>query len=106
DFVTGREADLEDLLDSSLYCMLATGVYGAALPNGEVKPSDLKSRAPRITTRLDQYLKDHEITHGRLDRYQLAAYFLREQVTLLPKLTTPGLERVAKLFERINSCLS
>jgi len=106
DFVTGREADLEDLLDASLYCAIASGVYGSALPNGAVKPSDLKSRHLRITARLDQYLKDHEITHGRLDRYQLAAYFLREQVTLLPKLTNPGLERVAKLFERINSCLT
>ena len=106
DFTSGKEADLEDLLDSSMYCTLASGVYGPALPNGEVKPSELKSRNPRITVRLDHYLKDHEITHGRLDRYQLAAYFLREQVTLLPKLTNPGLERAAKLFERINSCLT
>ena len=104
--MTGKEADLEDLLDASMYCALASGVYGSALPNGEVKPSELKSRNPRITMRLDHYLKDHEITHGRLDRYQLAAYFLREQVTLLPKLTNPGLERAAKLFERINSCLT
>ncbi len=55
---------------------------------------------------MEQYLKDNDIADGRLDRYQLASYFLREQHALEPKLTTSTLERTAKLFERINSTLT
>jgi hypothetical protein len=105
EFTTGREADIEDLLDPVCYCALVTGVYGKDLPLGALKPSDIKSRVPRIGARVDQYLKDNDLPITGIDRYQLAVYFLREQQALLPKLTTASLERAAKLFERINSCL-
>jgi hypothetical protein len=105
EFTTGKEADIEDLLDTACYCALVSGVYGKHLPLGTLKPSDIRSRGPRVVARVDQYLKDSDIPLAAIDRYQLAAYFLREQQALLPKLTSASLERAAKLFERINSCL-
>jgi predicted ATPase len=104
DFVGGKEADIEDLLDPAFYCTIVSGVYGKELPGGSLKPVDLKSRLPRITARVGQYFADHHIASGVLDRYQLATYFLCEQHTFLPKLSTTTLKRAAKMFERINRC--
>ncbi|HVB43056.1 MAG TPA: AAA family ATPase [Streptosporangiaceae bacterium] len=106
DFTTSKEADIEDLFDPAFYCAMISGLYARDLPAGTLKPADLKSRLPRITARVDQYLKDHDVACGMVNRYQLSAYFLREQQTLLPALNTATLKRAAKLFERINSCLT
>jgi len=106
DFAVGKEADIEDLLDPSFYCAMVSGAYAKEFPLGMLKPSDLKSRLPRITSRVDQYLRDNNIACGTLSRYQTAAHFLCEQQTLLPALNTATLKRAAKMFERINSCLT
>lgn len=106
DFAVGKDADIEDLLDPAFYCTLVAGAYAKDLPLETLKPADLKSRLPRITARVDQYLKDNDFACGTLSRYQVAAYFLREQQTLLPALNTATLRRAAKMFERINGCLT
>ena len=106
DFATGKEADLEDLLDPACYCAIVSGAYASTLPRGELKPADLKSRLPRITTRVEAYFKDNHIAQGRLDRYRLATYFLREQQEILPKLSAGAVDRAAKMFERVNGCLT
>jgi hypothetical protein len=105
DFTPGKEADIEDLLDPASFLAIVSGVYADHLPSSALKSSDLKARTPRIAARVEQYLRDNEIT-GQLDRFQLATYFLREQQTLLPKVSHAALERVAKMFDRINGCLS
>ena len=106
DFAVGKEADIEDLFDPAFYCAIVSGAYAKDLPVETLKPSDLKSRLPRISARVDQYFKDSDIARGTLSRYRPAAYFLREQQILLPELTTATLKRSAKMFERINSCLT
>jgi AAA ATPase-like protein/putative AbiEii toxin of type IV toxin-antitoxin system len=106
EFAIGKEADLEDLIDPAVFAALVSGVYGDILPNGALKPSDLKSRLPRITARVDHYFKDNNLAGGKVDRYKLAVYFLREQQELLPKLSNAALERASRLFDRINGCLT
>jgi hypothetical protein len=105
DFTTGKEAEIEDLLDSAIYCAIVSGAYSTELPVEALKPADLKSRLPRITARTEQYFKENAIAGGKLDRYKLASYLIREQQTLVPKLAPATLERSAKVFERINACL-
>jgi hypothetical protein len=105
DFADRKEADIEDLFDAAFYCAIVSGAYAKDLP-GTLKPSDLKTRHPRITIRVDQYFKNNEIAGGALGRYQPAAYFLREQHAILPTLNTATLKRATKMFERINSCLT
>ena len=105
DFAPGKEADVEDLLDPATYCAILSGAYAGALPRGEIKPSDLKSRLPRITARAELLFRDNDIAGGRLDRYKVAAYFLRQQAELLPRLSASALDRTARMFERVNSCL-
>jgi hypothetical protein len=52
------------------------------------------------------FFRDNDIAGGTFDRYRIAAYFLREQAELLPKLSATTLDRAAKMFERVNSCLT
>ncbi len=106
DFAPGKEADLEDLLDPATYCAILSRAYAGALPRGEIKPADLKSRLPRITAKAEVFFRDNDIARGRFDRYKVAACFLREQAELLPKLSTSTLDRTAKMFERVKSCLT
>lgn len=105
EFTGGKEAEIEDLFDAAFYCAAVSGAYSQNLPGGQVKPADLKSRLPRITARVSQYLKDNGLGVSSLDRYRVAAYLLREQQALLPQLNTATLRRAAKLFARINDCL-
>lgn len=104
DFAVGKEADLEDLIDPACFCEIVSGAYSKDLPHGSIKPGDLKSRQPRIVARLAQYFRDNDLGGGP-DRYRLASHLLREQVTLLPKISAPALERASRMFERVNSCL-
>ena len=105
DFAAGKEADIEDLFAPAFYCAIVSGAYAKDLPE-TLKPSDLKSRLPRITARVDQYFKNHNIAYGAFSRYRPAAYFLCEQQSILPTLNAATLKRVADMFERINSCLT
>ena len=105
DFTAGKEADIEDLFAPAFYCAIVSGAYAKDLPEA-LKPADLKSRLPRITARVDQYFKNHNIAHGTFSRYRPAAYFLCEQQSILPTLNAATLKRVADMFERINSCLT
>lgn len=106
DFAPGKEADIEDLLDPATYCAILSRAYASALPRGEIKPADLKSRLPRITAKAEVFFRDHDIARGRLDRYKVATYFLREQAELMPRLSASTLDRTAKMFERVNGCLT
>ena len=104
DFAAGKEADIEDLFAPAFYCEIVSGAYAKDLPEA-LKPADLKSRLPRITARVDQYFKNHDIASGAFSRYRPAAYLLSEQQAFLPALNTATLRRAAKMFDRINSCL-
>src|SRR5262249_29878933 len=95
DFVPGKEADVEDLIDPASYCAILSGAYSGTLPRGDIKPSDLKSRLPRITAKAEVLFRDNGITGGKLDRFKVAAYFLRQQAELLPKLSASTLDRAA-----------
>ena len=97
---------MEDLLDPSFYCKLVTGAYSVDLPKGGLKVGDLSSQAPRITARVEQYFKDNDVANGRLNHYRPSAYFLSEQVRLLPGLSRGTLDRATEMFKRVNACLT
>jgi AAA domain, putative AbiEii toxin, Type IV TA system/AAA ATPase domain len=103
EFAAGKQAGIEDLLDPAFYCALVSGAYAPAIASGALKPTDLKSRQPRITQRVAQYFRDNGVADGRLNRYRVAAYLARQQGTLVPELNAATMRRAAKMFERINS---
>jgi hypothetical protein len=105
DFVTAKEADIEDLFDPEFYCELVAGAYAADLGKKKLKPADLTSQVPRITAKIEQYFKDNGIANGKLSHYHPSMYFLQEQATLVPKLDAATRERASEMFDRVNACL-
>ena len=104
--VTGTdEADVEDLLDSDFYLDLVNSAYAAELAK-PIKGGDLKSKAPRVTVRVEQHFRDKDIANGKLNHYRPAAHLLREQVDLIPKIDKDTLGRAETLFKRLNSLLA
>lgn len=103
--VTGTtEADIEDLLAPAFYLGLVNDAYAADLPK-PLKAGDLKSKAPRITARIEQYFRDNGIANGKLNHYRPAAHLLRQQTDLVPKIDKDTLQRASALFERLNGLL-
>jgi predicted ATPase len=104
--ITGTdEADIEDLLDPAFYIALFNASYSDDLPK-PLKAGDLKSKAPRITARIEQHLRDNDLANGRLNHYRPAAHLLREQNDLVPKIDKDTLQRADTLFKRLNSLLN
>jgi hypothetical protein len=103
--VTGtKDADIEDVFDPAFYLELVNGTYQAEPPR-PLTLADLPKGNPRIVRRLEQYFRDNNIASGEFSHYLPAAYFLREQATLLPRLDSATLERVEMLFLRVNKLL-
>jgi predicted ATP-dependent endonuclease of OLD family len=101
---SAKEADIEDLFDPGFYLELVNGTYQAELPR-PLTLANLPKGNPRIVRRLEQYFATNNIASGEFSHYLPAAYFLREQATLLPRLDSTTLERVEKLFRRVNELL-
>lgn len=99
------EADIEDLLDPAFYLGLVNGAYAVDLPK-PLKTSDLKSKAPRITVRVEQHFREKGIANGKLNHYRPAAHLLREQTDLVSKINKDTLQRSNALFTRLNSLLA
>lgn len=104
EFTTGDEADTEDLISPGFYLELINAAYSDELP-GVLKVSDLKSKSPRITARIEQHFREHNIANGKLNHYRPAAHLLREQVALVPKIDGSTLRRADTLFKRLNGLL-
>lgn len=104
EFVSGSEADIEDLFAPAFYCKLVAAAYAVDLPNG-LKVADLSSKAPRITARVEAYFKANDVAGKRLNHYKPAAHLLSEQASLVPAIGSETLDRAAELFARANSCL-
>jgi predicted ATPase len=104
--ITGtQEADTEDLFEPDFYLSLVNLGYKAELPKA-LKMSDLQSQAPRITARIEQHFRDSNIANGKLNHYRPAERLLREQTTLVPKISKDTLQRADALFKRVNGLLT
>jgi predicted ATP-dependent endonuclease of OLD family len=101
---SANDADIEDVFDPGFYLELVNGAYEAELPR-QLTLADLPPGNPRIVRRLDQHFRDNNIASGEFNHYLPAAYFLREQATLLARLDSATLERAEKLFRRVNELL-
>lgn len=104
EFTSTDEADIEDLLDPAFYLSLVNAAYSSDLPK-PIKVGDLKSKAPRITARIEQHFRDNGIANGKLNHYRPAAHLLREQVALIHKINQGTLQRYDTLFKRLNNLL-
>ena len=104
EFTTSADADIEDLLEPDFYLELVNRAYARELPN-PISLADLNSSDPRIVRQVEAYFRQHNIAGGRFNHYKPAAVLLREQATLVPRLTAQTLERAEQLFVRLNALL-
>jgi hypothetical protein len=99
--ITGQpDADIEDLFTPSYYLELVNGAYGT-----KIKVGDLRAKDGRIVSRVEQHFKENGFAGGCLNHYKPSAYFLREQVKMLPKLNESTLQTASDLFDRVNALL-
>lgn len=90
--ITGsRNSDIEDIFTPDDYLMLYNGAFGRRTKTSSIGPGD------RIVKRISEKLPEKKYDH-----YKPAETLLRDQSTLLPKLSSETLERFAALFNRIN----
>jgi hypothetical protein len=99
DFVGGREADLEDMFEEDFYLMLVNTEFGTALTSG-----DLKSQAPRILGRLEEYFLANPLRNGVVFNNFRPARLLAERIFSLP-VPNVTLDRFEAVFTRLNSML-
>jgi hypothetical protein len=105
DFVTGKEPTLKTcLIRRSTACSCQVPI--PRLFRRAIKPGDVKSKHPRLLTRLEQPFKNNNIASGSFSQLRPSTYFLREQVALLPTVDMATLERFDAIFQRVNDWLS
>jgi hypothetical protein len=103
DFTGQMEADIEDMFDESLYVQLVNEEFASSL-SAKLKPSDLKSRAPRILVRLEEYFSANPLGGGtKFNHYRPARFLAESAWTLLIPDTT--LHRFETAFKAANALL-
>jgi hypothetical protein len=103
DFTGQAEADIEDMFDDSFYVGLVAAEFSRSLST-KLKVSDLKSRAPRILVRLDEYFSKNPLQGGdTFNHYRPARLFAEKMSTLsIPDST---LDRFETAFRAVNALL-
>jgi len=100
DFVTGEEADIEDMFEPEFYLKLVNAEFGSSITVGDL-PS-----GTRIVARLEKYLVDNPLPTGTVfSHYRPARYFTENIGTLKSELTEPELGRFNQAFATINELL-
>lgn len=104
--VLGRpDADIEDLFGTDLYLELVNQAYAEALDK-PIKPSDLKSKNPRLVRRFEELFDNKTISNGHFNHYAPAGELLRDGGTTRAKISDETLDHAEELFRRLNVCLS
>jgi len=104
EFVSAADADIEDLFERDLYLGLVNQAYAQDLP-APLTLADLNPHDPRIVRQIEAYFRDNGIAGGKFNHYRPAAELLRQQATLIPKLSAATLDRAEALFKRLNELI-
>jgi hypothetical protein len=100
EFTGKREADIEDLFEPDFYLELVNGAYGLAK---KLTATSLPTGGPRIVKRIEEHFTQEGL--GTFHHYPPSVHFLKHQSNLLARLDAATLERVSKMFDRLNALL-
>jgi hypothetical protein len=103
EFAGATDADIEDLFHRDFYIELVNRAYASELPT-PITAADLNARDPRIVRQIEAYFQKKKIAGGKFNHYKAARTYLREQASL-PDLDNGTLDRVEKLFQRLNGLI-
>jgi predicted ATPase len=104
EFSATADADIEDLFEPDFYLDLVNQAYAQDLP-APITPADLNLHDPRIVRQVGTYFQDKNIAGGRFNHYRPAAELLRQQATLIPKISATTLDKANLLFKRLNELI-
>ena len=101
DFVSGDEADIEDMFDAGLYLKLVNGEFGSSVAVG-----DILEGPPRILVRLEQHFVKNPLPKNvGFNHYRPARYFAENIATLESELAEPHLDCFRQAFKAVNALL-
>lgn len=103
EFTGAGDSDIEDLFDRDFYIELVNRAYATELAT-PITAADLNTQDPRIVRQIEGYFKKKRIAGGKFNHYKPARTYLREQASL-PDLDTATLDRIEKLFQRLNGLI-
>jgi AAA ATPase domain/PIN domain len=102
EFTGTRDADIEDLFDRDFYLELVNRAYASELSQ-PITAADLTPGEPRIVRAIEAYFRQHGIASGKFNHYRPATVLLKEQATLVPRITDTTVNRAERLFVRLNA---
>ena len=101
DFVSGSEADIEDMFNPEFYMELVNGAYGSS-----IGMDDLAISHPRILRRIEEYLEENPLAGNvSFNHYRPARYFNENIGALADKLSDADLGHFQLAFDALNSLL-
>ena len=99
-FVSSREADVEDMFDPDFYLKLVNGVYGSSIKESALKPGSL------ILKRIDTYLENNQLPNtAPFNHYRPARYLNTHLDSLKDDLANHVLDRWERAFTTLNFLL-
>lgn len=102
EFVTGDEADVEDMFDAEFYLGLVNGEFKT-----DLALTDLPQGPSRILNRLEQHFENNPLPNGaKFNHYRPARYFSENVGALGRNLTDSQLDRFQKAFDVLNDLLN
>lgn len=104
EFTSTADADIEDLFEPAFYLDLVNQAYTKDLAT-LIMPADLNPHDPRIVRQIETYFRDNGIAGGHFNHYRPAAVLLRQQATLIPKISAATLDKAQLLFKRLNELI-
>ena len=104
EFTGTADADIEDLFEPGL--LPRPRKPGLRQGSGDADhPADLNPHDPRIVRQIETYFRDNSIAGGKFNHYRPAAELLRQQATLIPKISAATLDKAQLLFKRLNELI-
>jgi AAA ATPase domain/AAA domain, putative AbiEii toxin, Type IV TA system len=105
EFTGTADADIEDLFEPGFYLELVNAAYTKELA-APITGADLNPHDPRIVRQVEAYFVARNVAGGKFNHYRPAAFLLREQATLIPRISSATLNRAQALISRLNSLLT
>src|SRR3990172_9476040 len=105
DFTASAESDVEDMFGLDFYLQLVNAEYASDIPK-PITPAQLKSKAPRVISKLQQHFLDHPLKSGRqFNHYRPARYFAEKLGNLSASVPSEALDRFEAAFDRLDRLL-
>ena len=99
EFVTGAEADIEDMFEADFYLALVNSEF-----NAQIAMTDLPPGGPRILSRIERHLEHSPLPKGaRFNHYRPARFFNENVGTLEGNLSDATIERFTIAFKTLNT---